>query len=125
MGHEGFKMSPLRLKMELNGHRMAPRCETLGPRWCQDGPKMRHSGAHLGPRWSQEGVHGAKMGPRCGTVGPILVQDGAKRGFLRELTWLCEGGSLAARPRGSNGVVTGLFICGISNGVVVPREGQQ
>ena len=68
-------LAPWWPKVGQDGHRMAPRCETLGPRWpkmlprwaqdaaqwvpswckieprgaswCQDVPKMRHSGAQM------------------------------------------------------------------------------
>ena len=103
---DGPKMRDTGTQMAQDGAKMGPRCgtwskmEPRGGSWCQDGPKMRHSGPHLGARWSHQG--------------------GLERSNI--VLW---GGSLAARPQGCNGVVTGLFICGSSNGVVAPREGQQ
>ena len=63
---------------------MAPGCDTLGPKMCQDWAKREpmerawlQDATHWAPRWGQEGANGASMAPGCDTLGPKMCQKGA------------------------------------------------
>ena len=66
---------------------MAPRCDTLSPKMCQDGAKTEQTrsrrvcmtvaeGVGRAQPWSQ--MDGATVVSRCDTLGPQMGQDVAK-----------------------------------------------
>ena len=77
-GTAGSMLAPWSPKVGQGGHRMAPRCETLGPRgpkivprWAQDAAQWVPSWSKIEPRGASRPPVDAKMRPRW---SPKLVK---------------------------------------------------